>query len=114
MLQTVRNEVAERPSVGDGVMESEATLRIEKLKDALLKLRSTVTIDRARIETRILKENAGEPMVTRRAKAFAAIVREMPIDIDPDQLLVGYVLADRDAVDLHQEGSLEHLAGRFI
>jgi|TARA_B100002003_G_scaffold252032_1_gene300617 formate C-acetyltransferase len=91
MLQTVRNEVAERPSVGDGVMESEATLRIEKLKDALLKLRSTVTIDRARIETRILKENAGEPMVTRRAKAFAAIVREMPIDIDPDQLLVGYV-----------------------
>lgn len=91
MLQTVENKAAKEPSMSDGVMETEPTLRIEKLKDACLKLRSTVTIDRARIETRILKENAGEPMVTRRAKTFAAIVREMPIDIDPDQLLVGYV-----------------------
>ena len=90
MLQTLENEAAKKPSMSDGVMETEPTLRIEKLKDAFLKLRSTVTIDRARIETRILKENAGEPMVTRRAKAFAAIVREMPIDIDPEQLLVGY------------------------
>jgi|TARA_Y100000310_G_C20693265_1_gene823780 formate C-acetyltransferase len=90
MLQKVK-EAAQEPSVSDEVTESEPTLRIKKLKDAFLKLESTVTIDRARIETRILQQNAGEPMVTRRAKAFAAIVREMPIHIDPDQLLVGYV-----------------------
>ncbi len=90
MLETVENEAAKKPSAQNNVTETEPTPRIEKLKDAFLELKSTVTIDRARIETKILKENAGEPMVTRRAKAFAAIVREMPIDIDPDQLLVGY------------------------
>ena len=90
MLQSLENETAKEPSMSDGMMETEPTPRIAKLKDAFLNLKSTVTTDRARIETRILRENAGEPMVTRRAKAFAAIVRELPIDIDPDQLLVGY------------------------
>ena len=90
MLQAVDNEAVKKPSVLNSMLETEPTPRIGKLKDAFLEMKSTVTMDRARIETRILKENAGEPMVTRRAKAFAAIVREMPIDIDPAQLLVGY------------------------
>jgi len=90
MLQAVENEASKKPSVQNRVMETEPTPRIGELKEAFLNLESSVTIDRARIETRIVKENAGEPMVPRRAKAFAAIVREMRIDIDPDQLLVGY------------------------
>ncbi len=89
MLQSLKSDVTEKPPVSDDTAGTAATLRIDRLKDTLLGLRSTVTIDRARIETRILKENATEPMVTRRARAFAAIVREMPIEIDPDQLLVG-------------------------
>jgi len=36
-----------------------------------------------------MKETVGQPMITRRAKVFAAVVREMPIDIYPDELLVG-------------------------
>jgi len=65
------------------------TPRVNKLRDALLGLNPTASITRARIETRVLKETAGEPMITRRAKVFAAVVREMPIDIYPDELLVG-------------------------
>ena len=99
MLQTVESEAAKTPSVQNSVMETEPTPRIEKLKGAFLNRETSVSIDRARIETRVLKENAGESMVTRRAKAFAAIVREMPIEIDPDQLLVGN--ADSGAYPAH-------------
>ena len=37
-----------------------------------------------------MKETEGEPMVSRKAKVFAAIVREIPIDVYPDELLLGY------------------------
>jgi len=91
MLQTREDIAGKEPSLLDGMIETEPTPRIEKLKDTFLNREPVVTIERARIETRVLKETAGEPMVTRRAKAFAAIVRKMPIQIEPHQLLVGDV-----------------------
>jgi len=91
MLQTREDLAGREPSLLDGMITIEPTPRIGKLKDAFLNRTPVVTIERARIETRILKETAGEPMITRRAKAFAAIVREMPIHIEPHQLLVGDV-----------------------
>jgi len=89
MLQTTESVEAKAPSTLDGALVTEPTQRIGKLRDAFLSLRPTVSIDRARIEARVLKETAGEPTVTRRAKVFAAIVREMPIDVYPDELIVG-------------------------
>jgi formate C-acetyltransferase len=65
------------------------TPRVNRLREALLSLKTTASIDRARIETRVMKETAVEPMITRRAKVFAAAAREMPIYIFPDELLVG-------------------------
>ena len=50
-----------------------------------------VKIDHARIYSRVMKETDGDPMVIRRAKAFCAVVREMPITIDPNDLFVGYI-----------------------
>ncbi len=88
MLQTAENVAATAPPILDGVLTTELTPRIEKLRDAFLNLRPTVSIDRARIEARVLKETAGELTITRRAKVFAAIVREMPIEIYPDELIV--------------------------
>ncbi|MHA2051449.1 MAG: pyruvate formate lyase family protein, partial [Promethearchaeota archaeon] len=67
----------------------EPTERVEKLREEFLRLHPSVSIERARIETRILKETEGEPTITRRAKVFTATVREMPIYIFPDQLIVG-------------------------
>ena len=63
--------------------------RVEKLRNAFLDLKLSASIDRARIETRVLKETEGEPVISRRAKVFAATTREMPIYIVPDQLIVG-------------------------
>jgi formate C-acetyltransferase len=75
----------------DTVTTMRPTPRIERLREAFLALEPTASIDRARIETRVLRETEREPVVTRRAKVFAATVREMPIDIYPDQLLVGSI-----------------------
>jgi formate C-acetyltransferase len=67
----------------------EPTERVEKIREEFLRIIPSVSIERARIETRILKETEGEPTITRRAKVFAATVRELPIYIFPDQLIVG-------------------------
>ena len=74
----------------DNVLVSKPTPRVERLREAFFSLEPKLSIERARIETRILKETEGQPMITRRAKVFAAVVREMPIDIYPDELLVGF------------------------
>lgn len=66
------------------------TQRVERLRESCSSLKAAASIARARIETRVMKETEGEAMVTRRAKVFAAIVRQMPIDIYPDELLVCY------------------------
>ena len=73
----------------DRVMETKPTRRVERLREAFMRLKPTASIDRARIETRVARETEGEPVITRRAKVFAAIAREMPIDIYPEELLVG-------------------------
>ena len=69
--------------------------RIEKLRETLLDLKPKASIERARIETRVLKETEGEPYIIRRAKIFAAVAREMPIHVYPDELLVGCVSSER-------------------
>ncbi len=68
---------------------TEPTRRVERLREEFLKIKTTVSIERARIEARIMRETEGEPMVTRRAKVFAAVLTEMPIEIAPDELIVG-------------------------
>ena len=67
----------------------EPTSRVEWLREEFLRLKPTVSIERARIETRVMKETEGESVITRRAKVFAATVREMPIYIYANQLVVG-------------------------
>ena len=74
MLQALEKEM----SPMDRVITIEPTSRVERLREAFLDLKPTVSIDRARIEARVMKETTGEPMITRRAKVFAAIAREMP------------------------------------
>ena len=65
--------------------------RVERIREEFLSLKPTASIERARIETRVLKKTEGESVITRRAKVFAATVREMPIYIYPNQLLAGNI-----------------------
>jgi len=84
MVQKVKD-----PTILDRVFTIKPTARVESIRESYFQLKPSLSIDRARIETRVMKETEGEFEVTRRAKVFAALVREMPIHIYPDQLLVG-------------------------
>jgi len=63
--------------------------RIERLKKEMLAEVRYVSMEQARIITRIYRETEGEPLNIRRAKSLAAALREMPIRIDPGELIVG-------------------------
>ena len=63
--------------------------RIQKLIDALYDHMPEIEADRAVILTKSYQETEGEPIITRRAKAFEAITHELPIVIRPNELIVG-------------------------
>ena len=71
------------------VVTINVTPRVEKLRNMYLERRYSVSIEKLRIETRIMKETEGEPMEVRRGKVIAATVRELPINIFPNELIVG-------------------------
>ena len=90
MVQSVEKAAEKTESLLERVLTVQPTQRIERHRQRYINRKLVYTIDRDRIEVRVMKETEGEPMVTRKAKLFAAIVRELPIDIFPDELLVGW------------------------
>jgi pyruvate-formate lyase len=95
--------------------------RIQTLKAALRNDHLPICIEKLRIAMRTMAETEGEPMILRRAKVFANILREIPIFIEEDTLLAGngaskpmglevdpeYFLWSQDEIDaLKREGFL--------
>ncbi len=67
------------------------TERVKRLRENHLKLKyDSASINRLRIETRVMKETENLPMIMRRARFFATLVRETPTVILPDELIVGH------------------------
>lgn len=66
-----------------------STQRTRRLRAALDKAHDELTSARAAITTRVMRERKDEPLVVRRALAFAAVLTEIPIAIHADELLVG-------------------------
>ena len=65
------------------------TERIGKLIDDLYAKLPEVEADRAILLTESYKETENEPIIMRRAKAFAHILKNIPITIRPGELIVG-------------------------
>ena len=63
--------------------------RIQKLVDALYEHMPVIESARAKLITESYKETEGEPIITRRAKAFAHILHNIPIIIRDNGLIVG-------------------------
>ncbi len=87
--------VADKPSVKtpallDKVSTVKPTPRVERMRKAFFDIKPAASIERARIEARVMRETEGQPLISRKAIVFAAVLREMPIDIGPDELIVGY------------------------
>ncbi len=102
----------------DRVLSSRPTARVESLRQRYLNTRNKIVTDVGRILTRVMKETEGEPLVTRRAKAFAAIVRGVPINIYPDELFVGWLWSEPRGSEviyaeyLRMVNELDTLSGR--
>ena len=62
--------------------------RINRMKDDFLKIKPSVSIDRAKATTEIYKENPNLPVKILRAKAFRRACETIPIHIGADELIV--------------------------
>jgi pyruvate formate-lyase len=65
------------------------TSRLEKLKDNILDAEPRLCVERARIYTRVYRENESLPVVRKRALALRRCLEEMSIYIDEGELVVG-------------------------
>ena len=65
------------------------TERIQRLVDYLYEHMPVIESARAKLLTESYKATENEPIITRRAKAFAHILRHIPIIIRDDELIVG-------------------------
>ncbi|MHC4214880.1 MAG: pyruvate formate lyase family protein, partial [Planctomycetota bacterium] len=82
------------------------TPRVERLRAHYQSLQPVFRIELDRIMARVMSSTEGETMILRRAKAFAAVVRELPIEIFPDEPFVGWVATEPAAVSIvaHERG----------
>lgn len=83
--------------------------RISRLKKKLSEEKRFVSIDQARIITRIFKETEGEPRAIQRAKSFRACCNELPLAIDLDELIVGNRTHGRRAGVIFPEAGISWL-----
>ena len=107
----------------EDMFETKPSPRVERLREyyinAVKRPEPNYNIFSDLAITRVMKQTEGEPMPLRRAKAFAAVVDAAPVDIFPDEPIVGWVAGDSVSVQVcvEQRGSrteieLDHF--RFV
>ena len=71
------------------VKEIAKSPRIAKLVDHLFEQMPQIETDRAVLITEAYRKSEGKPVITRRAEAFSHIMKNLPITIRPNELIVG-------------------------
>ncbi len=87
--------------------------RIPKLVEALFEKMPQIEADRAVLLTESYKSTEGEPIVTRRAKAFRHILEHIPITIRDNELIVGAATKAPRGCQVFPEYSFEWLEAEF-
>ncbi|MCL2472432.1 MAG: formate C-acetyltransferase/glycerol dehydratase family glycyl radical enzyme, partial [Treponema sp.] len=81
--------------------------RIEKLQARMNARQASICPERAEIITESFKRSEGEPIVVRRAKAFADILKKMSVYIEPGMLIIGNQAGRNFAAPVFPEYSFE-------
>lgn len=81
--------MSQRRTITDGTSNLQVTGRIKSLREKTVTEERFLSIDQARIITRIYRENEDLPVCIKRAHSLAQSLREMPLSIDPEELLTG-------------------------
>lgn len=87
--------------------------RITRLVDNLYRKMPEIESDRGVLITESYKQTEGEPMITRRAKAFAHILDNIPITIRDEELIVGSATKAPRGCQVFPEYSYEWLEEEF-
>ena len=91
----------------------EKSPRISKLVDALYAQMPQIEADRAVLLTESYRQTEGEPINTRRAKAFKHILENLPIVIRDNELIVGSATKSPRGCQVFPEYSFEWLEAEF-
>ena len=95
------------------VIDMERTDRIGRLIDALFDHMPEIEADRAVLLTESYQQTEGEPIITRRAKAFAHICKNIPITIRDEELIVGSATRTARGCQVFPEYSFDWLEAEF-
>ena len=87
--------------------------RIGRLKENLYKKMPEIESARARLITESYRATEGEPIITRRAKAFLHILQNLPITIRDEELIVGSTTLAPRGCQTYPEFSYEWLESEF-
>jgi pyruvate formate-lyase/glycerol dehydratase family glycyl radical enzyme len=87
-------------------LEDEMNERLERLKDRILSAMPTLCTERARIYTRVYRENEALPVARKRALALRRTLEESSIYIDDDELIVGNTASRPKAAAIFPEYSV--------
>jgi formate C-acetyltransferase len=85
----------------------QSSANVQDMRNRVLDTPSTVCIDRARIITEVYKAHEDKPIVLKRALAMKAILEEMPIFIDPCELIVGNQASKHRAAPIFPEYAVD-------
>lgn len=87
--------------------------RITRLVEQLFAEMPQIEAERAVLLTESYRETEGEPIIMRRAKAFAHILAHIPITIRPEELIVGSATKKPRSCQVFPEYSFEWLEAEF-
>ncbi|MEG1847072.1 MAG: glycyl radical protein [Lachnospiraceae bacterium] len=93
--------------------EIKKSARIVRLQEMLFEKMPQIEADRAVLITESYQETEGEPVITRRAKAFAHILAGIPITIREEELIVGSASVQPRSCQVFPEFSYAWLEEEF-
>lgn len=99
--------------MSQSIYEINKSTRIQKLVDKLFEKLPEIESDRAVLLTESYKETEGQPIIVRRAKAFSHILKNIPITIREDELIVGSATKSPRSCQVFPEFSYEWLEKEF-
>ncbi len=99
--------------MSQNIYEINKSPRIQKLVDELFEKLPEIESDRAVLLTESYKETEGQPVIVRRAKAFSHILRNIPITIRKDELIVGSATKAPRSCQVFPEFSYDWLEKEF-
>jgi len=90
-----------------------SSARIQDFRNRILDMPSTICIDRARIITDVYKQHEDKQIVIKRALAMKAILEQMPIFIDPAELIVGNQASKHRAAPIFPEYAVDWIVNEI-